>query len=109
MNLTKAQELTLDKIRNHITTTPDRVYGNEPYSPPCDWSSPSINKIWYADRVYGKFNTATLKALEKKGLIKVHEFGKQHYSDEIEILKDDEFDKRLAFDQAAFAFHNQGA
>ena len=109
MNLTKAQELALDSIINHITTTPDRVGGYTPFSPPCDWHSPSVKKVWYANRVYGKFNTATLKALEKKGLIKIHEIGGRHYADEIEILKDDEFDKKLAFDQAAFAFHSQGA
>jgi hypothetical protein len=42
--------------------------------------------IWPGNRVYGAFNTATLKSLEKKGLIKVHRFGGSWRVDEIEIL-----------------------
>ena len=37
------------------------------------------------NRVYGRFNTTTLKALESKGLIKVHKFGGLGL-DDIEIL-----------------------
>ena len=106
MNLTKAQETAWEEIRDHITASPDLVLGGTPFSPPCDWHSPSTNTVWYANRIYGRFNTATLKVLERKGLIKIHKIGGERLDDIIEILKDYEFEKRLSFDQAAFAFHN---
>jgi hypothetical protein len=36
-------------------------------------------------RVYGRFNSATLRSLEAKGLIKVHHYGNGG-TDEIEVL-----------------------
>jgi hypothetical protein len=49
-------------------------------------SGARIYNIWKGGWVFGAFNTATLKALEAKGLIKVHQFGGSHGRDEIEIL-----------------------
>ena len=85
MALTKAQQIAWDKIRNHETLNPDEVYW-QVFSPKVDWVSPDTGRIWYANKVYGTFNTATLKALEKKGLIKLHEIGGAYGSDTIEIL-----------------------
>lgn len=92
MTLSKAQQEAWDKIKNFKTLTPDIAYQSDVFSPAEDWTdtvsiSGQRGYTWYANRVYGKFNTATLKALEKKGLIKVHEFGGAHYSDTIEILE----------------------
>ena len=91
--LTKAQQEAWDRIQNHETLNPDNAYRYNVYSPAEDWTKEFIHngevigeKTWYANRVYGMFNSATLRALEKKGLIKVHEFGGSHYPDEIEIL-----------------------
>lgn len=88
--LTNAQQLTWDAIKNHQTMNPDEAYQTDVFSPAEDWTQEfesGGSHTWYANRVYGKFNTATLKALEKRGLIKVHEFGGAHFSDAIEILK----------------------
>ena len=70
--------------------TPDKASQSDVWSPAEDWTQEyksGRSTTWYANRVYGIFNTATLKTLEKKGLIKVHEFGGAHYSDTIEILE----------------------
>lgn len=89
VKLSKAQRDALDKIRNHEILTPDQAYHYHVFSPPEDWTQKyesGNSHTWYASRVYGRFNTATLKSLEKKGLIKVHRFGGVHMDDEIEIL-----------------------
>lgn len=86
MKLTKAQQEAWDKIRNFKTRNPDEAYLSDVWSPAQDWTNKSETKTWHANRVYGIFNTATLKALERKGLIKVHHFGGAHFSDTIEIL-----------------------
>ena len=89
MKLTPAQQIAWNRILNHKTLNPDEAYGGDVYSPEKDWTShynSGGSYIWYANRVYGTFNTATLKALEKKGLIKLHEIGGAYNSDTIEIL-----------------------
>jgi len=90
MKLSNAQQIAWDKIRNFKTLTPDKASQSDVWSPAEDWTQEyksGRSTTWYANRVYGIFNTATLKTLEKKGLIKVHEFGGAHYSDTIEILE----------------------
>lgn len=92
MTLSKAQQEAWNKIKNFKTLTPDKANNwSDVFSPAEDWTQEfksGGSKTWYANRVYGKFNTATLKALEKKGLIKVHHFGGGAYSDTIEILEE---------------------
>ena len=89
MKLTNAQKTAWDKILNHETLNPDEAYRHNVYSPEKDFTShfdSGHSYTWYANRIYGTFNTATLKALEKKGLIKIHEIGGSYNSDTIEIL-----------------------
>lgn len=89
MKLSEAQQKTWDAIKNFKTMNPDKA-SHETFSPAEDWTmefKSGGTHTWYANRVYGTFNTATLKALEKKGLIKVHEFGGAYMSDTIEILE----------------------
>ena len=86
MKLSKAQQEAWDKIQNHIILTPDNAYRHHTWSPETDWTSEKTDYTWYANRIYGTFNTATLKALEKNGLIKVHEFGGHYNTDTIEII-----------------------
>lgn len=91
MKLTSAQSKAWDKILNHKTQNPDESYGGDVYSPAQDFTShykSGNSYTWYAKYVYGTFNTATLKALESKGLIKIHEIGGAYNSDTIEIIKE---------------------
>jgi len=86
--LTKAQNEAWNKILNHEILNPDEAY-SQVYSPPTDYTvtyDSGSTHTWYAKFVYGTFNTATLKALEKKGLIKIHFIGGSYNSDIIEIL-----------------------
>ena len=88
--LSIAQQEAIDRINNRKIVGPDIPVG--PYGvfePPEDYTAKYENGheyTWYANRVYGTFNTTTLKALEKKGLIKVHFFGGNYGTDIIEIL-----------------------
>lgn len=90
MKLSKTQQTAWDRIQNRAIESPKTARGD--FSPPEDitivWhdmkGSPS--HTWYANRVYGVFNTLTLKALERRGLIKVHAFGGAYFSDTIEVL-----------------------
>ena len=75
MKLTKAQQEAWDRINNRKITGPDDntvgPYGC--FEPPTDYMvryESGREYTWYANRVYGTFNTATLKALEKKALLK---------------------------------------
>ena len=86
MKLTTAQKKAWDKILNHKTLNPDEAYGGDVYSPEKDFTSNNASYTWFAKYVYGTFNTATLKALEKHGLIKIHEVGGAYHSDTIEII-----------------------
>jgi len=91
MKLSKAQQEAWDRIQNRQIVGPDS-HSVGPYGvfqPPEDYTAKYKNGheyTWYANRVYGTFNTATLKALEKKNLIKVHFFGGNYGTDIIEIL-----------------------
>ena len=88
MKFSKAQQTAWDSIQNHIIETPDKVW-NSVFSPPYDYTDTyesGNSHTWYANRVYGVFNTATIKCLEKKGLIKIHKIGGSYMTDEIEIL-----------------------
>ena len=90
--LTPAQARTLAQITEAQPSTPDKVtYGA--WLQVDDWSCTIIlpngepyARLWNGNRVYGTFNTATLKSLEKKGLIRVHRFGGSWMTDEIEVL-----------------------
>jgi len=91
MKLTKAQQEAWDRINNRKIVGPDShtigPYGV--FQPPEDYTAKyksGREYTWYANRVYGTFNTATLKALEKKGLVKVHFFGGNYGTDIIEII-----------------------
>ena len=82
--LTKAQARTFAEIIEAKPNTPDKVLCGAWFQVE-DFVSPD-NKRWNGNRVYGPFNTATLKCLESKGLIKVHKFGIEWRNDEIEVL-----------------------
>lgn len=81
--LTPAQARTYAQITEAPTSTPDKVLCGAFFLAD-DFSSGASR--WNGNRVYGPFNTATLKCLELKGLIKVHRFGIGWRKDEIEVL-----------------------
>lgn len=83
--LTPAQARTFAQIVEAQPNTPDNVICGA-WLQVEDWVSPKTAHRWNGNRVYGAFNTATLKCLEAKGLIKVHEFGTEWRNDEIELL-----------------------
>ncbi len=95
--LTPAQARTYAQITEAPPMTPDKVLCGAFFLAD-DWTSTAtvfdavrgcdceITLRMNGNRVYGPFNTATLKCLEAKGLIKVHSFGVGHRHDEIEVL-----------------------
>ena len=83
IKLTPAQARTYAQITEAPTSTPDKVLRGAFFL--ADDFSSSASR-WNGNRVYGPFNTATLKCLESKGLIKVHRFGIGWRDDEIEVL-----------------------
>ena len=88
MKLTTAQQTAWNRILNHETLNPDEAY-HTVWSPEKDFTATyksGHSYTWFAKYVYGTFNTATLKALEKKGLIKLHKIGGAYNSDTIEII-----------------------
>jgi len=89
--LTPAQARTYTQITEAPTSTPDKVLGGafflaDDFSSTMVINGHTITTRWNGNRVYGPFNTATLKCLESKGLIKVHRFGIAWRNDEIEVL-----------------------
>jgi hypothetical protein len=89
MKLSNAQKIVWEKILNHETLNPDEAYHYNVYSPAEDYTDyygNGLSHTWYAKYVYGTFNTATLKALEKKGLIILHDIGGHYNNDTIEII-----------------------
>jgi hypothetical protein len=91
--LTPAQARTFAQIIEAEPTTPDKVSGLqgawrqvEDYSNTSTINGHVITVRYNGNRVYGRFNTATLKSLETKGLIRVHAFGGSYRNDEIEVL-----------------------
>jgi hypothetical protein len=89
--LTPAQARTYAEITEAPTTTPDKVYCGA-FFLANDWSDTTVidgktlTVRYNGNRVYGRFNSSTLRVLEAKGLIRVHFDGGSHRSDEIEIL-----------------------
>lgn len=89
--LTPAQARTFAQITEAPTTTPDKVLHGAFFLAD-DWSDTSvinghtITVHYNGGRVYGRFNSATLRALEAKGLIRVHFDGASYQCDEIEVL-----------------------
>ena len=87
--LTPAQQRTFSQILDAKPSTPDKVIHGA-WLQVSDWTSVKTGHTWKAGRVYGRFNTSTLKALEKKGLIRVHFYGPTGGScDEIEVMAPD--------------------
>ena len=89
--LTPAQARTFAEITEAVPTTPDKVFGGawrqvEDYSDTSMIAGHAITVSYNGNRVYGRFNTATLKNLESRGLIRVHRFGGSYQVDEIEVL-----------------------
>jgi hypothetical protein len=89
--LSTAQSRTFTEITEAKPNTPDKVFGGpwrqvEDYSNTSTINGHTITVRYNGNRVYGQFNTSTLKALEKKGVIMVHKFGGSHRCDEIEVL-----------------------
>lgn len=82
--MSKAQQKAWQQITSAPVGTPTTVYG---WTWKCveDWTSPSSGHTWKSGMVYGTFNTATIRALEKAGLIKIHEVGGGQFPDTIEI------------------------
>lgn len=85
MKLTKAQQKTFDEIKSAPVGAPDEVYG---WTWRCtvDYVKPYFT--WHAGHVYGRFNTATLRALEKVNLIRVHRYGGAHMADDLEVISE---------------------
>jgi len=84
--LTPAQQRTFNQILDAKPSTPDKVFCGA-WLQVADWTSVKTGRTWKGGRVYGSFNTSTLKALEKKGLIRVHFYGPTGgSSDEIEVM-----------------------
>jgi CTP-dependent riboflavin kinase len=83
--LTPAQQRTFNQILDAKPSTPDKVICGA-WLQVADWTSVKTGHTWKGGRVYGSFNTSTLKALEKKGLIRVHGFGTVCTSDIIEVI-----------------------
>ena len=89
--LTPAQARTFAEIIEAKPNNPSNVlYGAwlqvADYSDTSTINGHTITVSYNGNRVYGRFNTATLKSLEAKGLIRVHRFGGSYQTDEIEIL-----------------------
>jgi hypothetical protein len=89
--LTPAQARTFAQIIEAEPNTPDKVSWGawrqvEDYSSTSTINGHTITVSYNGNRVYGAFNTATLKSLEAKGLIRVHRFGGSYRTDEIEVL-----------------------
>jgi hypothetical protein len=89
--LTPAQARTFAEIIDAKPNTPDKVLSGawrqvEDFSKTSTINGHTIAVSYNGNRVYGRFNTATLKSLEAKALIKVHKFGGSYSTDEIEIL-----------------------
>lgn len=100
--LTKAQTETWGKIRNHVIGTPDCL------QPSCFTPNKEYKAFndagenyctWTPGLIYGGcFSTATLKVLERKGLIKVHFFGGADRDDIVEIMAPYEQDAEVMAD-----------
>jgi hypothetical protein len=90
--LSPAQARTYAQILEAQPSTPNKVYHGawlqvEDWTTTYDRADGTTGTIlWPGNRVYGAFNTATLKCLEAKGLIKIHRFGGSWQIDEIEVL-----------------------
>ena len=89
--LTPAQARTFAEIIEAKPNTPSKVLWGawlqvDDYSNTSTINGHTITVSFNGNRVYGRFNTATLKSLETKGLIKVHRYGGSYRTDEIEIL-----------------------
>jgi hypothetical protein len=87
--MSATQAKVLEEIKNAKVSTPysDDTRGMfKAWKCEADWTSERTNYTWKAGRVYGRFNTATIKALEKLGLIKIHEIGGGVMPDTIEII-----------------------
>lgn len=75
IKLSKAQKKMLDAIKNAEITTPDNSYGNW-FTPPENWTSEKTGYTWESGKYYAHYqNSATLRCLEKKGLITIHQLG----------------------------------
>jgi len=108
MKLSKIQQEAWDKIRHFVIGSPCQIQPTF-FMPDKEYISKSRNYTWKPGLIYGyAFNAVTIKCLEKKGLIKIHEIGgAQRRSDVIEILVDTEQDENrmneLYKDQASWA------
>ena len=91
IKLTPAQARTYAQITEAPTTTPDKVFCGAFFLAD-DWSNTmvingqTITTSYNGNRVYGRFNSSTLRVLEAKGLIRVHFDGGSYRPDEIEVL-----------------------
>ena len=75
MSLSPAQERVLEQIRNAPVTTPDKSYGGWMQVAEA-WTGKS-GYTWQPGLIYGyNNNSATLRALEKKGHIEIVQDGK---------------------------------
>ena len=74
-NLTPAQERVLEQIRNAPVTTPDKNFGG--WMQVAEERTGSHGYTWHPGLIYGRNNnSATLRALEKKGYIEIVQDGK---------------------------------
>lgn len=82
--LSKVQFRTLEEIKSAPVETPATAYGN--FKCAADYRSQKTEKVWKGGLVYGRWNTATLKAIEAAGHIKIHEIGGVSGCDAVEII-----------------------
>ena len=76
MSLSPAQERVLEQIRNAPVTTPDKSFGGWMQVAE-EWTSFRSGNTWKPGLIYGRNNnSATLRALEKKGHIEIVQDGK---------------------------------
>ena len=83
MKLTPKQLKTLGEITNAPVGTPNTVRG---WTWKCVEDFVRPYHTWHAGWVYGRFNSATLRALQRAGLIRIHRLGGAYIADELEMI-----------------------
>lgn len=89
--LSKAQQTMIDTLRNAVVALPNNKanIGADAFTPPCNYTSEATGTTWEKGLIYSRYlNTATLRCLEKKGLVKVHQYGGDRHgtNDIVELI-----------------------
>lgn len=84
--LSKAQAELLQELKNAKIDSPENILHGQVFQVPEKWVHPEYPRISYEPGfIYGRFNSQSIRALEKKGIIKIHVDGGQ-WQDKIELL-----------------------